>query len=114
ERAAHWVAADGLLKRWEYGAKLARNTLTDANAAEKVVVDPFALLPTPLPPTNRELLRSVAQQSFQIDITAGDEAAMCTALRVQPDAAVTTLATDAVLLQGAIGLLLAHPQFHHR
>ena len=114
ERAAYWVSADGLLKRWEYGAKLARNTLTDANAAEKVVVDPFALLPAPLPATNREVLRSMARRTFQIDLSSGDEQAMCTALRIQPDAAVTTLSTDAALLQGALGLLLAHPQFHHR
>lgn len=114
ERAAYWVSADGLLKRWEYGAKIGRNTITDANAAEKVVVDPFALLPPQLPATNRELLWSIGERTFQISISAGDQNAMCTALRIQPDAAVTTLATDAVLLQATIGLMLAHPQFQYR
>jgi len=114
ERAAYWVSADGLLKRWEYGAKLGRNLLTDANAAEKVVIDPFALLPSPLPATNRELLVAISERSFQIGLSTADQNAICTALRIQPDAAVTTFATDAGLLQGTIGLLLAHPQFQLR
>jgi len=114
DRAANWVSADGLLKRWEYGAKLARNQVTDANAAEKVFVDAAALVPVPTPPTNAGLLSAMAESTFQITIGAGDVTAICTALRVPVDAASTTITTNATLLQAAVGLLLAHPQFQRR
>lgn len=114
EKAAYWVSADGLLKRWEYGAKIGRNTITDANATEKVAVDVLSLLPAPLPATNRAVINAMAESTFQISISTSDQNAICTALRIAPDAAVTTLATDTALLAGAVGLLLAHPQFQHR
>jgi uncharacterized protein (DUF1800 family) len=114
EKAAYWVSADGLLKRWEYGAKIARNAITDATAAEKVAVDVLSLLPSPLPGTNRDVINTMAESTFQISISTSDQNAICTALRIAPDAAVTTLATDAALVAAAVGLLLAHPQFQHR
>ena len=114
EQGTDWVAADGLLKRWEYGSKIGRNQITDSNAVEKVQINVVGLVPAPLPATNRALIAAIAGTHFQITISSGDEAAICTALRIDPNAAVTTLATDAVLLQGTVGLLLAHPQFHHR
>ena len=114
EEAVEWVAADGLLKRWEYGARISRNQLTDSNTPAKVAINVLTLVPAPLPPTNRALIAAIASNHFQIPISSSDEAAICTAVQVPPDAAVTTLATDVARLQGAVGLLLAHPQFHRR
>lgn len=114
EKAADWIAADGLLKRWEYGAKISRNQITDSNSTEKVAINVLGLVPAPLPPTNRALVAAIANNNFQVTISSSDETAICTALSINPDAAVTTLATDATKLQTTVGLLLGHPQFHRR
>lgn len=79
-----------------------------------MAINVLGLVPAPLPPTNRALIAAIGNTHFQITISSTDEAAICTALRIDPNAAVTTLATDVALLQATVGLLLAHPQFHHR
>jgi uncharacterized protein (DUF1800 family) len=114
DRATYWVAADGLLKRWEHAAKLARNRLTDDNSTEKVVVDVTALLPTPLPPTVRELLRATASSTFQFELGPSEADAIASAARLTPTGPAATLAGDRVLLQNAVGLLLSHPSFQRR
>jgi uncharacterized protein (DUF1800 family) len=114
DRATYWVAADGLLKRWEHAAKLARNQLTDANSAEKVVVDVATLLPAPLPATVRDLLVATAATTFQFDLPAADADAIAAAARLSPTAGAAALAGDTNLLQNAVALLLSHPQFQRR
>lgn len=114
DRAPYWVAADGLLKRWEHAAKLARNKLTDDTSPEKVVVDVNALLPTPLPSTVRDVLVSTAASTFQFDLPTADADAIAVAARLTPTGAATTLTADVNLLQNAIGLLLCHPTFQRR
>jgi uncharacterized protein (DUF1800 family) len=114
DRATYWVAADGLLKRWEHGAKLARNQLTDAASTEKVVVDVAALLPSPLPATVRDVLVAMASSTFQFDLAAGEADAIATAARLSPTGAASTLTGDTTLLQNAVGLLLSHPAFQRR
>lgn len=114
DRAAHWVAADGLLKRWEHAGRIARNLITDADSPEKVTVDVAALLPSPLPATVRELLVATAAQTFQFDLPTADADAIATAARLSPSGAATTLTGDPNLLQNVVGLLLSHPSFQRR
>jgi uncharacterized protein (DUF1800 family) len=114
DRATHWVAADGLLKRWEHAAKLARNRITDDASPEKVVVDVMALMPSPLPGTVRDLLISVAGTTFQFDLPAADADAIAAATRLSPTGPATGLTADLNLLQNAVGLLLSHPAFQRR
>lgn len=114
DRATYWASADGLLKRWEYAARISRNTLTDAAAPQKVVVDAAALLPAPLPGTVRELLVSLADRVCQYDLPVADADAIATAARLVPTGAASTLAADPTLLQNALGLLLSHPTFQRR
>jgi uncharacterized protein (DUF1800 family) len=114
DRAVDWVSAEGLLKRWEHGARLARNLLTDANAAEKVVVDLAGLLPSPLPATCRDLVVALADQVFQYPLGAADAERIVQSLGVDPAAPATTLTGTATHLQATVGLLLAHPSFQRR
>jgi uncharacterized protein (DUF1800 family) len=114
ERATYWVGADGLLKRWEHAAKVARNTLTDANSAEKVTVDAVALLPRTLPATVRELLVQLASDVCQYDLSPPDADAIAIAARLEPAAPAVSLAGNEELLRNTLGLLLAHPSFQRR
>lgn len=114
DRSTYWVAADGLLKRWEHAAKLARNQLTDATSPEKVVVDATALLPSPLPATVRELLGALAAGVCQFDLPPADADAIAGAARLDPAGPSASLAGDPTLLQNALGLLLCHPSFQRR
>lgn len=114
ERAGYWVAADGLLKRWEHAAKLARNTITDPGSAEKVAVDVVALLPPTLPATVRELLAHLAAEVCQYDLSSPDADAIATAARLEPTGPAASLAGNEELLRNALGLLLAHPSFQRR
>lgn len=114
DAAPAWVSADGLLKRWEKGALLARNRITDTNAVEKVTVDLTALLPTPLPATARDLVVTLADQVFQFALSPTDADSVLTAVRISPNATSTTLTTNPANLQATFGLLLAHPGFQRR
>lgn len=114
DRATYWVAADGLLKRWEHAGKLARNAITDPTSPEKVVVDVTALLPTPLPATVRELLVAVAGSALQFDLPGADADAIAAAARLDPAGPSAGLAGDLTLLQNVVGLLLSHPTFQRR
>jgi uncharacterized protein (DUF1800 family) len=114
DRAAHWVAADGLLKRWEHAARIARNRITDEDSAQKVTVDAAALVPSPRPPTVRQLLVAMAATTFQYDLPGADADAIATAARLAPTADAGALADDPTLLCNAIGLLLSHPSFQRR
>jgi uncharacterized protein (DUF1800 family) len=114
DRAVDWVSAEGLLKRWEYGARIARNRLTDTSPAEKVVIDPAALLPAPLPATNRELVITLADRVFQYPLAQADADAILSSLGLQPTGAATTTTGNANALQGCLGLLIAHPTFQRR
>jgi uncharacterized protein (DUF1800 family) len=114
DRAAHWVAADGLLKRWEHSGRIARNLITDHDSAEKVTVDVAALVPAPLPATVRELLVATAAQTFQFDLPTADADAIAVAARLTPTGPATTLTGNLELLQNVIGLLLSHPAFQRR
>lgn len=114
EKAVDWISADGLLKRWEYGARLARNRLTDTSPPEKVVVDLASLLPSPLPATVRDLIVAVADQVFQFPLSSADADSIASALGVSPTAAATTLTGNPNNLQAAVGLLIAHPSFQRR
>lgn len=114
DRATYWVAADGLLKRWEHAAKLARNRITDEGSAEKVAVDVAALLPAPLPGTVRDLLQALASSTFQFELAPAEADAIAAAARLAPTGAAATLANDLTLLQNAVGLLLSHPSFQRR
>jgi len=108
------VSSEGLLKRWEWGARLARNRLTDTNAAEKVVVDLNSLLPAPLPSTTRDLVVAVADQVFQFPLSPTDAGSILSALGVSQSAAATTLTGNPNNLQATFGLLCAHPGFQRR
>ncbi len=114
ETASAWVSADGLLKRWEKGALLARNRITDTNAAEKVTVDLNALLPSPLPTTTRDLVVAIADQVFQYPLSPADADSILMALTVVPTASATTLTSNSSNLQATFGLLAAHPAFQRR
>ncbi|MCB1256491.1 MAG: DUF1800 domain-containing protein [Microthrixaceae bacterium] len=111
EAARYWVGSDGLLKRWEYGASLARSTGEDA---EKVKVNLTALLPTQLPSSSADLVTWLGTERFQLPITSGDAAAICTAIGVTPTGAAGQIASNAKQLQGCVALLLAHPAFQRR
>jgi uncharacterized protein (DUF1800 family) len=114
EKAADWVSAEGLLKRWEYGARLARNRLTDTAPAEKVVVDLTTLLPSPLPATVRDLIVALADSVFQFPLSPTDADLMATAITLTPTGAATTLSTNTAALQASVGLLISHPSFQRR
>jgi uncharacterized protein (DUF1800 family) len=114
DRAVDWVSAEGLLKRWEFGARIARNRLTDTSPAEKVVIDLNALLPNPLPATTRDLLVTLADRVFQFPLAPGDADTIVRAVGLNPTGAATTITTNANNLQTCVGLLLAHPTFHRR
>jgi uncharacterized protein (DUF1800 family) len=114
ETAPEWISSEGLLKRWEMGARLARNRLTDSGAAEKVVVDLNALLPAPLPATTRDLVVALADQVFQFPISPADAGSILSALGVNQTAVATTLTSNANNLQATFGLLCAHPSFQRR
>jgi len=114
ETAAEWVSTEGLLKRWEWGARLARNKLTSTTEARKVVIDPAALLPSPLPATTTDLLTALADQVFQFPLPAPHATSILAALGVPPTAAATTITSNANNLQAVLGLLCAHPNFQRR
>ena len=114
DRATYWVAADGLLKRWEHGAKLARNQITDSSSPEKVVVDVMALVPSPLPATVRDVMIRIAAATFQFDLSSADADAIASAARLTPTGPAATLTGDLTLLQNVVGLLLSHPSFQRR
>ena len=114
ERAVDWISADGLLKRWEFGARLARNRLTDTSPPAKVVVDLASLLPSPLPATVRALVVAVADTVFQFPLGSADADSIAAALGVSPTAAATALTGSATALPAAVGLLIAHPSFQRR
>jgi len=114
EKAVDWVSAEGLLKRWEYGARLARNRLTDTAPAEKVVVDLTTLLPNPLPATVRDLIVVLADTVFQYPLSATNADTIATSIGQTPTAAATTLSTNTAALQAAVGLLNSHPSFQRR
>ena len=108
------MSTEGLLKRWEWGARLARNKLTSTTEARKVVIDPAALLPSPLPATTTDLLTALADQVFQFPLPAPHATSILAALGVPPTAAATTITSNANNLQAALGLLCAHPNFQRR
>ena len=114
ETAAEWVSTEGLLKRWEWGARLARNKLTSTTETRKVVIDPAALLPSPLPATTTDLLTALADQVFQFPLPAPHATSILAALGVSPSAAATTITSNANNLQAVLGLLCAHPNFQRR
>jgi len=114
DRAAYWVAADGLLKRWEHAGRLARNDLTPQNAPEKVVVDVTALLPAPLPPTVRALTVAMADTVFQFRLPDLHADAIAAAARLDPAGPAPLLANDLTKLQNVVGLLMSHPEFQRR
>ncbi len=114
ETAPAWVSADGLLKRWEYSARLARNNITKVSDPGPIVVDVAPLLPTPLPATAGELLGALASNTCQFDLPAPDADAICAALRIAPTDPASSLAQDDSLVRNALGLLLAHPTFQRR
>ena len=114
EKAVDWVSAEGLLKRWEYGARLARNRLTDTSPAEKVVVDLAALMPAPLPATVRELIVALADGVFQYPLSPTHADVMASSLGVSPTATAASLVANANNLQAVVGLLLSHPTFQRR
>lgn len=114
EPATSWVSADGLLKRWEHAAKLARNTLTGGSSAEQVTVDVAALLPDPLPASTGDLVAALASQVCQYDLSTPDRDAICTALQLDTSTPGEALGADTVRLQNLFGLLLAHPSFQRR
>ncbi len=114
DRANYWVAADGLLKRWEAAAHLARNMVTDPDSAEKVTVDVTALLPSPLPSTVRGVITRLAGRTFQFDLSDADADAIAAALGLAPTGAAAALTGELTLLQNAVALLLSHPDFQRR
>lgn len=114
ERAVDWVSAEGLLKRWEYGARLARNQLTDSAPAEKVVVTLATLLPSPLPATVRDLIVALADSVFQFPLSPAHADVIASSLGITPTAAATTLTGSANNLQATVGLLISHPSFQRR
>lgn len=114
ERPTYWISADGLLKRWEVGARLALNSITDAGAAEKVVVNAAALVPNPLPPTIRTLLIETASSVFQYELPAADADAIATATGFAPTVVASALIANDVKWRNALGLLLSHPAFQRR
>ncbi len=114
ETAPEWISSEGLLKRWEWGARLARNRLTDSGGTEKVVVDLNALLPAPLPATTRDLVVALADQVFQYAISPTEAGSILSALGVSPTGAATVLTGNANNLQATFGLLCAHPSFQRR
>ncbi len=114
DRATYWVAADGLLKRWEHAAKLGRNKITDADSPEKVVVDAASLIPSPTPATVRELLTATASTTMHFELSTADADAIAAALKLSPTAGGTALVTNQTLVQNAVALLLSHPGFQRR
>lgn len=111
ESSKYWIGADGLLKRWEYSASLARSTAQDPT---KIKVDLGALLPTKLPSTASALVTWLAKERFQIVISNTEMQAICTAMGVSPTASTAGLTGSSSQLQECVGLLLAHPAFHRR
>jgi len=114
ETAPEWISSEGLLKRWEWAARLVRNRLTDSAPPEKVVVDLASLLPSPLPATTKDLVIAVADQVFQFAISPTDAESILTALGVSRTAAANILTSNANNLQATFGLLCAHPSFQIR
>lgn len=110
ETASYWVGADGLLKRWEYGATLGRATNTDPL---KTRYSAQALLPDQLPASSAALVTWLAGERFQFTLTPVEANAICTAVGASAEGPASQL-TAAKPLEGCIGLLLAHPAFQRR
>lgn len=111
EAAKFWVGADGLLKRWESAASIARANTTDPAKAK---VDVMALLPAKVSGSNASLVSWFAAERLLITLSAADAQAICNAAGVTPTAAATDLASKEKSLQTVLGLLLAHPAFQRR
>lgn len=114
DRATYWIAADGLLKRWENAAKLARNKVTHSDSTQKVLIDAAALVPSPTPPTVSEALIATAGSALQFELSNVDADAIAAALKLSPAAPGTALVADPTAVQNAIGLLLSNPGFQRR
>ena len=114
DRAAYWVAADGLLKRWEHAGRLARNDLTPQDSQEKVVVDVTTLLPSPLPTTIRSLMITMADSVFQFRLPEPHADGIAAAAGLDPTGPASVLANDVTVLQNVVGLLMSHPEFQRR
>ena len=114
DKAPVWSSSQGLLRRWEGAGRLARNALTDASKPDRIVVDPSALLPVPLPGTARDLITAWSESVCQRTISAADADAMCAAIGVAPGDAATAVTTRPERSSGVLGLLLSHPRFQYR
>lgn len=112
----YWVGADGLLKRWELAGRLARNTLgsTSVPAAERVVTDVAALVPSPLPGTVGELLDAMAVRLCGRAVPASDRDSLAARLGLSTSAPATDLTTTNGAVAFVAGVLMAHPTFHRR
>ena len=114
DRAAVWSSSQGLLRRWEGAGRLARNALTDPTKADRIEVDPAALLPAPLPATTRALVVALNGSVCQRPLSAADADTVCAAVGVAPTAAATEISARPERLAGVLGLLLSHPRFQYR
>ena len=115
DRATYWVAADGLLKRWEHGAKLARNLhhrrgVAREGRGRRHRAAPVAAAERPCG-TSWSPWRARRSSST---CPPADADAIAAAARLTPTGPASTLTGDLVLLQNAVGLLLAHPTFQRR
>lgn len=114
DRAVDWISAEGLLKRWEFAARLARNQLTDTAQAQRVTVDVTSLVPNPLPATARDALVAVADRTLQYPLTPADADSIATAANVSPTGPAAALTGSPTAWAMALGLLMAHPTFLDR
>jgi hypothetical protein len=112
----YWVGSDGLLNRWSLAGTLARNRFgnTTVPAAERVMVDVAALVPSPLPATIGALLDAVSVRLTGRALPRHDLAALCSRLGVSADGAATTLTSTNGAVPFVVGILLAHPTYHRR
>ena len=77
-------------------------------------MDVTTLLPSPLPPTIRSLMITVADSVFQFRLPEPHADGIAAAAGLDPTGPASVLANDMTVLQNVVGLLMSHPEFQRR
>lgn len=114
DTAQYWSSSESVLRRWEFAAHLASNTITNPILPEPIAVDLPSLLPATLPATAGELVIELAARVGNYVASPADAAAILSASGLTTTSAATALTTSSTRMATTFGLLLSHPSFQHR
>lgn len=114
DTSQYWSSSESVLRRWEFSAHLASNTITNPILPEPITVNLESLLPATLPATAGELVIELAGRVGNYVASAADAAAILSASGLTSTSAATALTTNSNRMSTTFGLLLSHPSFQHR